>query len=243
MLPADSIDLTVTSPPYDKLRTYNGFTFDFETIARELFRVTKLGGVIVWIVGDATVDGTETGSSFKQALFFKDIGFNLHDTMIWNKGSFSAVGGLASRYASVFEYMFVFSKGAPKKFNPIKDRHNKWAGTKGHGTLRNPNGSMKSCSNPGKLIAAFGQRHNIWEQAPSKSHRGPAHHPAMYPEQLIVDHITSWSNPGDIVFDPFIGSGTTALAALKAGRRFLGFEISAEYVALAKKRIEGESKC
>ena len=138
-IPDKSIDLTVTSPPYDNLRTYNGnidqWCFEkFQAIAKELYRVTVDGGVVVWIVADATIKGSETGSSFKQALFFKEIGFNIHDTMIWSKPSFTAVGTLAIRYASTFEYMFVFSKGKPKTFNPIKDRKNIHAGKKKHGT-------------------------------------------------------------------------------------------------------------
>lgn len=135
-LPRNSIDLTVTSPPYDNLRTYNGYSFDFEGIAIELYRVTKDGGVVIWVVGDATINGSETGTSFRQALHFKDIGFNLHDTMIWNKGTFTAVGALTSRYAPVFEYMFVLSKGQLKTFNPIKDRKNKHFGRTKHGTFR-----------------------------------------------------------------------------------------------------------
>ena len=128
--PSGIIDLTVTSPPYDNLRIYNNYSFNFEEIAKQLLRVTKDGGVVVWIVGDATINGSETGTSFRQALHFKDIGFNLHDTMIWNKGTFTAVGALSTRYAPVFEYMFVLSKGQPKTFNPIKDRQNKTFGRK-----------------------------------------------------------------------------------------------------------------
>jgi DNA modification methylase len=161
-----SVDLTVTSPPYDNLRTYNGNSaFDFEGIAKELFRVTKDGGVVVWVVGDATINGSETGTSFKQALYFKEIGFNLHDTMIWNKGAFSAVGTLKVRYASVFEYMFILSKGNPKTFNPIKDKYNKAQGRSLAGsTVRNKDGSSKPVCNPDWIIPEFGQRFNVWEQ-------------------------------------------------------------------------------
>jgi DNA modification methylase len=241
-LPDNYIDLTVTSPPYDNLRAYKGFTFDFETIAQELYRVTKPGGVLVWIVADATVKGSETGTSFKQALYFKECGFNLHDTMIWDKGSFTATGSLKVRYASYFEYMFVLSKGSPKSFHPIKDRLNKRAGTKQHGTVRNTDGSMKPISNPGRLIAEFGQRSNIWSVPPEKSNtirREAGKHPAIFPQRLAQDHILSWSNPSDLVLDPFLGSGTTARMTLANNRRFIGIEISSEYVEIAKKRIEG----
>ena len=156
----NSIQLTVTSPPYDNLRTYKGFSWDFEAVARELYRVTKPGGVVVWVVADATIDGSETGSSFRQALYFKECGFNLHDTMIWNKGSFSAVGALVTRYAPVFEYMFVLSKGKPV-FNPLKDRKNKYAGDKMHGTITQADGTTRPKSNLGKVSPEFGQRFNV----------------------------------------------------------------------------------
>ena len=157
IMPSDSIDLTVTSPPYDNLRTYNGYTFNFEGIAQELYRITKQGGVIVWIVGDATINGSETGTSFKQALYFKEIGFNLHDTMIYQKPNFSAVGALKTRYAQVFEYMFILSKGKLKTFNPIKDKKNKCFGNVGRGTIRQKDGSTKPMS---KIITIqeYGQR-------------------------------------------------------------------------------------
>lgn len=235
-MPDACVDLTVTSPPYDNLRTYNGYTFDFEGIARELYRVTKPGGVVVWVVGDATIKGSETGTSFRQALYFKDVcGFNLHDTMIWNKGGFSAVGALVSRYAPVHEYMFVLTKGAPKAFNPIKDRPNKHAGEALHGTIRQDDGSFRPMSNQGKRIAAFGQRFNVWEMSPVKHRQA---HPAPFPESLAADHIASWSDPGDVVLDPFLGSGTTGKMAVQMSRQFIGIEISAEYLAIASERIE-----
>ena len=230
-----SIDLTVTSPPYDNLRTYNGYTFDFETIAQQLYRVTKNGGVVVWIVGDATVNGSETGTSFKQALYFKEIGFNLHDTMIWNKRGFSAVGALQTRYAPVFEYMFIFSKGKPKAFNPLKDRKNKQSGIM-RGTIRQKDGSTKQMTSNGKLKNEFGQRFNVWEIYPCMGNRSG--HPAPFPESIANDHIVSWSNEGDIVLDPFLGSGTSGKCAVMLKRNFVGIEISQDYVDIARKRIE-----
>ena len=231
-----SIDLIVTSPPYDNLRTYNGYTFDFEGIARELVRVLKPGGVIVWVVGDATVKGSETGNSFRQALHFIGLGLNLHDTMIWNKGKFSAVGALQTRYAPVFEYMFVFSKGPIKTFNPLIDRPNKVKG-KISGNIRQRDGTFKPMASQGKERREFGQRFNIWNQCPTQTQNG---HPAIFPLQLAIDHIQSWSNPGDVVLDPFLGSGTTGVAALQLGRDFIGIEISAEYLEIAKQRIDSE---
>ena len=232
---AESIDLTVTSPPYDDIREYKGYTFDFEAIARELWRITKNGGTIVWIVADATVDGSETGTSFKQALFFMSLGFKLHDTMIWNKGAFSAVGALRTRYAPVFEYMFIFCKGKLKTFNPIKDHQNVTAGSRVHGTIRQSDGSTRPVSKPGKQISELGQRYNVWEMPAHTA--GNLEHPAPFPEQLANDHILSWSNPGATVLDPFSGSGTTGKMAVLNQRNFIGIEISEEYFEASKKRI------
>lgn len=237
-IPSGSVDMVMTSPPYDNLRTYNGgnaWTWDvFERVADQISRILKTGGVIVWVVADQTVKGSKTGSSFSQALHFKGVlGFNIHDVMIWNKACFSAVGALQNRYAPVFEYMFVFSKGKPKTFNPIKDRPNKWAGTKIHGTVRNPDGSTKPVHAPTE-IPDFGQRFNIWDVYPQRQRGG---HPAVYPESLARDHILSWSNPGDTVIDPFAGSGTTAVAAENASRRWICIERDPDYYAKAVDRV------
>jgi len=240
-LEANSIDLTVTSPPYDNLRDYNGYTFNSEGIAMELFRVTKDGGVVVWVVGDATIKGSETGTSFKQALYFKEIGFNLHDTMIWSKPTFTATGALKTRYAQTFEYMFVFTKRKIKTFNPIKDRKNKTFGRgKKNGSVRQSDGSTKPMSSQGKSIAKFGQRFNIWDMSTEVSNSNRCH-TAQFPEQLAHDHIISWSNEGDTILDPMMGSGTTGKMAKQLNRHFIGIDISEEYVEIARKRIENLS--
>ncbi len=234
-MPDNFLDLTVTSPPYDNLRTYKGFVFPFEEIARELYRVTKLGGVIVWIVGDATIKGSETGTSFRQALFFMECGFRLHDTMIYTKGGQGATGSIHS-YWQDFEYMFVFVKGKLATFNPIKDRKNIVHSTIkiesiGH---RHKNGDKK-----GKRVIErkpFGKRFNTWQYRQKNSIS--KEHPAVFPEQLANDHIISWSNEGDLVFDPFMGSGTTAKMAILNKRNYIGSEISAEYCEIIKKRLE-----
>ena len=231
-LDAGSIDLTVTSPPYDNLRLYNGYSFDFEAVARELYRITKDGGVVVWVVGDATIDGSETGKSFRQALFFKEIGFNRHDTMIYQKHNFSNPS--SNRYHQIFEYMFVFSKGKPKTFNALKDRPNVEAGkigSWGKNTSRQVDGTMVERKR--KVNTEFGMRYNIWR---IKTEMKPLH-PAPFPEELARDHVLSWSNPGDVVYDPFMGSGTTAKVAIVTGRKYLGSEISSEYWEIAQKRI------
>ena len=244
-LPDGSVDLTVTSPPYDNLRTYNGnisqWSFDkFQGIAKELYRITKDGGVVVWVVGDATIKGSETGTSFRQALWFMDCGFNLHDTMIWNKSGFSAVGSLATRYAPVFEYMFILCKGKIKTFNPIKDKPNKWAGTKNHGTIRIDGDNIKPVSN-NSVIKKYGQRYNIWDISPVRQ-AGKNKHPAPFPLQLSKDHIISWSNESDTVLDCFMGSGTTGVACVNTNRNFIGMELDPQYFEIAKKRIEDAEK-
>lgn len=236
-IPSSSVDLTVTSPPYDNLRDYNGYSFDFEAVADNLYRITKHGGVVVWIVCDGVVNGSETGTSFKQALGFMRVGFNLHDTMIWHKDSFSFPE--SNRYPQTFEYMFVFSKGKPKTFNAIRDRQNKCFGMEIHGTYRQKNGTTiprgKRWSDE-MGIKEHGIRHNVWDYPSEKNNT--TGHPAVFPLSLAESHIRTWSNKGDVVLDPFLGSGTTALAAIETGRRFVGIEISSEYMQIAKQRID-----
>lgn len=235
---AESVDLTVTSPPYDNLRTYNGNNAlwgerVWKAAIKDLYRVTKDGGVVVWVVGDATIKGSETGTSFKQALWAIECGFRLHDTMIYAKPNFSAVGALKTRYAPVFEYMFVWSKGAPKAFNPLKDRKAKTAGKAKSGTVRQRDGTTKRMSNEGWIQPEHGQRYNIWEISPQTQ---PGH-PAPFPEALARDHILSWSNEGDTVLDPFMGSGTTGVACVKTKRDFIGIELDEGYFKIAEQRI------
>lgn len=227
----DSIDLTVTSPPYDNLRKYKGFKWDFEGVANELFRITKPGGVVVWIVADGCIDGGESGTSFRQALYFQEIGFRIYDTMIWEKPSPQAP--TEGRYYDVFEYMFVFSKGKPKTLNLLSDRKNKTVGHKARKETR-------SCRENRKLKDGFretkeySRRFNVWNIARGNN---KTKHPAVFPLQLAKDHILSWSNPGDVVLDPFSGSGTTAVAAIETQRHYIGFEISKEYFDIAQERI------
>jgi site-specific DNA-methyltransferase (adenine-specific) len=219
-MPSDFIDLVITSPPYDNLRDYEGYEFDFESIAKELYRVTK--GIIVWVVGDATIKGCESGSSFRQALYFMDLGFKLHDTMIYEKNSPAyPASRTGNRYTQIFEYMFVFSKGeVPKQL--IIDKPNKWAGHKDFsGKLKNP-------------VPDFSPRNNIWKYTTSFN---GYKHPAPFPEQLARDHILSWSKEGAIVYDPFMGSGTTAKAAKDLARHYIGSELSESYVQIARERI------
>jgi site-specific DNA-methyltransferase (adenine-specific) len=246
-MPDNFIDLTVTSPPYDNLRDYKGceWNFDiFKSIACELYRVTKAGGAVVWVVGDATINGSETGTSFKQALYFKEIGFNLHDTMIYRKKGLAFPDTV--RYYQCFEYMFILSKTKPKAINLIDDKINIWSESKIKGKFRDPNGDLKERSGYRKKskVKPKGVRWNVWEYNTGWGHtymedymRG---HPAIFPEKLARDHIASWSNKGDLIYDPFMGSGTTALACIKLGRNYIGSEISKEYCEIANKRIKTE---
>lgn len=237
-MPADSIDLTVTSPPYDNLRTYNGYVFDFPAIAAQLYRLTKPGGVVVWVVGDATINGSETGTSFRQALHFMGLGFNLHDTMIYAKNGSALPDSI--RYLQCWEYMFVFSKSRPNTTNLIEDRINRFPERWGKGrTVREKEGNMTLRGDyNGKKI---GRRFNIWRINTgfgySTSDEEAYNHPAIFPEALARDHILSWSNKGDTVLDPMCGSGTTGKMAVLNERNFIGIDISAEYIAIAEKRI------
>ena len=236
-IPNNSVDLTVTSPPYDNLRTYNGnidqWNFDkFKAIAKELYRVTANGGVIVWVVGDATIKGSETGTSFKQALYFKEIGFNLHDTMIYEKAQ--ACFGSNLCYLQSFEYMFVFSKGKPKTINFIRDRKNVRSGVESMGMSGLSKDGKKSGRHY-KEMKEYGKRKNIWCYGVGGGKTG---HPAVFPEQLANDHILSWSNDGDTVLDCFMGSGTTSLAARNLKRNSIGYEINPDFIKYYKQKVE-----
>lgn len=246
-IPDSSIDLTVTSPPYDNLRTYNGNNSlwgesAWKSVIEDLYRVTSSGGVVVWIVGDATVKGSETGTSFKQALWAMECGFHLHDTMIYMKDNPPPTGG-KNRYYQAFEYMFVFSKGAPKTFNPIvTERRNKWNDKRtkrvrpvtrnkaGYFTEKEitVNTGMVRLQNVWSYVVSFG---SVAEE--KEAHK----HPAIYPESLVRDHVISWSNEGDIILDPFMGSGTTGKMARLSNRHFIGIEMDGEYFEIAKQRI------
>jgi len=243
-IPSDSIDLTITSPPYDDIRDYKGYNFTdtvLSNIIAELFRVTKSGGVVVWVVGDATTNGSESGTSFRQALKFMELGFKLHDTMIYEKNtsSFPAKRN-GNRYTQIFEYMFVFCKDKIKNVNLICDKPNKWAGHTnwGKNTTRLKNGELQETSDI-KPVPDFSPRNNIWKYNVGKGFNSKdkeSHeHPAIFPEQLAEDHIISWSNEGDIVLDPFSGSGTTSKMAKKNNRKYIGIDISEEYCKLAEK--------
>ena len=237
------IDLTVTSPPYDNLRKYNGYSFDFESIAKELYRVTKEGGVVVWIVSDATIKGSETGTSFKQALKFIEVGFNLHDTMIFQKTN-PIPQIYRKRYNGIFEYMFVLSKGKVKTNNPIKIDclH---AGLQLNGTTyKNYSKGEQKRGKMAKPVKKQKIKGNIWEYVVGKRKEDQEAkcHPAPFPCALARDHINSWTNEGDLVYDCFMGSGTTAKMCIINKRNYIGSELSEEYCDIIKQRLNAQQK-
>ena len=239
-IPDGSIDLTVTSPPYDTLRSYNGNNalwgeHVWRDVIAELYRVTADGGVVVWVVGDATIKGSETGTSFKQALWAMECGFNLHDTMIWHKPNAMPQVD-KSRFCQSHEYMFVWSKGKPKTAKPIT------APTKNGGKVMwRGDGNAENINKRGANVVALERIAFNVVSIPvgTESNNG---HPAVFPLRLAEVHILSWSNPGDTVFDPFMGSGTTGKMAKLLNRNFIGIELDPTYFDIACKRIE-DAQC
>lgn len=240
---SNSVDLVVTSPPYDELRDYNNDSVwdfnSFKKIARQLYRVVKDGGVVVWVVGDSVVKGNKSLSSFKQALYFQQIGFNMFDVIIYEKAGTAPPH--KNRYFNAFEYMFVLSKGNPKTINLLEDKPNKWANhsTFGNVTRREQDGTLTPKGR--KVVKPFGVRTNIWRYNNGKGFstkdKIAYEHPAIFPEKLVQDHIISWSNEGDIVLDPFCGSGTVAKVASLLNRKWVGIEISSDYCKIANERL------
>jgi len=238
-IPDNYVDLTVTSPPYDNLRNYKCYSFNFKEIAKELFRVTKPGGVVVWVVGDATVNGSETGTSFKQALYFKEIGFNLHDTMIYAKKN--PVPFHHNRYIQSFEYMFVLSKGKLKTFNPLKEK------TKHYGIVKKRYLEKKGLNdkkaiqprNKETIVNNEKIKNNIFFYAVGIEKESETKtHTAIFPEKLAEDHILSWSNKGDTVLDPMCGSGTVLKMAKLNNRNYIGIDCSDEYCKISEERTK-----
>lgn len=238
-LSSDCLDMVITSPPYDNMRKYGGFEVDFESIIKELYRVMKNGGVIIWTVGDQTIDGSETGTSFRQALMFMDAGFKLHDTMLYVKKNPIPQPPYV-RYAQSFEYMFCFSKGNPKTFNPIQ------VPTSCKGSIYQ---IKRNVLDPNQAVRP---KETVYKTPPTKPHsnmfeyplngENTTGHPAVFPNRLAYDQIISWSNPGDLVYDPFMGSGTVAVECMRSGRHYLGSEINPEYMQMIERRIAETDK-
>ena len=241
-MPDDFVDLIITSPPYDDLRDYHGCEWNlriFQDVALGMYRILKPGGVVVWIVNDKTDNGSESLTSFLQQMYFRFFaGFNLHDTMIWEKPGSSNPS--SNRYHQIFEYMFILSKGKPKTFNGIKDRKNLWQRRFGKGTVRGKDGELRNTKKDKIEYDPYGLRFNIWRhKTASQENIGQEiKHPAPFPEQLTADHIHTWSNPGELIYDPFGGSGTVAKKATQMGRNWIISEIAKEYATDAQKRVE-----
>ncbi len=235
-LPDNLVDLVVTSPPYDDLRNYNGYAFDFEKIANQLFRVVKQGGIVVWVVSDKIKNGNRSLTSFRQALYFQEIGFNVHDVMIYEKKNTPFMRSNA--YTNCYEFMFVFAKGSPKTFNPLKTatarsgKEKLVANKKADGINKKVWGEL----NTEKTLT------NIWQYAVglggSTNDKIAFQHTAIFPEKLAADHILSWTNENDIILDPMCGSGTTCKMAKLYKRNYIGFEISEDYAKIAIERIK-----
>ena len=239
-IPDGCVDAIITSPPYDNLRKYGDvgeeWTFDkFKAIANQLLRVLKDGGVCVWVVKDGTDGGFETLSSFKQAIYFDEIGLHLYDTMIWEKQS--SPNPTTGRYYDVFEYMFVFSKGKPSTMNFICDHKNLSAGKVSAKDSDSSNPERRRSREGVRVCPEYSRRPNIWQIAVGQNKTG---HPAVFPYKLAQDHLRTWTNEGDTVLEPFLGSGTTAIACIKEKRHFIGFELNKEYYDKACKRIQAE---
>ena len=237
-MPDKCVDLVVTSPPYGDIRNYDGYTFNFKETASELFRIIKDGGVAVWVVGDQTIDGNESGESFRQALFFKEVGFNLHDTTVYHKHSMPLTH---KRYEQHFEYVFVLSKGAPTTFNPLMEKCRNAGENRPLHTRRHDGITCQPLHTPG-CVTDEKIKGNIWfydtGYGKSTQDRVAHSHPAIFPGKLVQDHILSWSNKGDIVLDPFSGSGTTCKMAKEFGRHWIGIEINPEYIRISNERMK-----
>lgn len=250
-MPNNFIDCTITSPPYDDIRNYNkkieglsdefnGYSFPFEDIAKELYRVTKKGGIVVWVVNDATHNGSETLNSFRQALFFKEIGFKIHDTMIYRK--LNPMPNAGKRYQQMFEYMFILSKGSPKTTNiSLRERSNKCNDKRTYRKKkfsRNQDGEFNENE---YFVKEMVPDYNIWDfyvgGGNTTKDEIAFEHPAIFPEELVKRHIDSWTNVGDLIYDPFMGSGTTSKMCILSNRNYIGSELSEEYCDIEKKRL------
>lgn len=250
-MPNNFIDCTITSPPYDDIRNYNnkikglsdefnGYSFPFEDIAKELYRVTKKGGIVVWVVNDATHNGSETLNSFRQALFFKEVGFRMHDTMIYRK--LNPMPNAGKRYQQMFEYMFVLSKGSPKTTNiSLRERSNKCEDKRTYRKKKFSRNQDGVFNENDYFVKEMVPEYNIWDfyvgWGNTTKDDVAFEHPAIFPEELVKRHIESWTNEGDLVYDPFMGSGTTSKMSILSKRNYIGSELSAEYCEIEKRRL------
>ena len=236
LLPDGCVDCVVTSPPYGDIRDYTSGRADCFAVIAEIARLLTPGSVCMWNEADQVIDGSESGESFRHALHAKECGLRLHDTMFYCKEVVTYPN--ANRYHPCVEYMFIFSKGRPARFNGIRDVKNKWAGTVFHGTDRLADGTTRHCnsSGKGKMIPEYGLRRNWWV-VPAYGSPETCGHPAPMPMSIARDHITTWTYPDNLILDPFCGSGTTCVAAKRLGRRYIGIELDPGYCESARARV------
>ena len=235
-LPPDLVPCTVASPPYGALRHYHGnHQFDFEAAAAELWRITRPGGVVCWVVREEVVDGSESGEASEQRLFFRDLGFRLHQTIVMERyGSRARSPG---RYGESLEYAFILAKGKPATVRLLRDRRNKTAGKLVTATHRYPDGSYRvqryEVDEWGyrKAVWYFAQGMHVATDPVARLHQAPM------PEAMAEDLILSYSREGDLIFDPFAGVATTAKMALLNHRNYFGYEINAIYHARGEERL------
>lgn len=235
--PDSCIDMALTSPPYGDMRRYKGYTFNFEAIAIQMVRTLKEGGVIIWVVGDQTRGGSESGTSMRQALHFMDLGLKLYDTMIYHKMNYPPL--THKRYEQEWEYMFCLSKGNPKTFNPIKLACKK-AGQElwGRPSYYKTDDGKLSVGADKRVVKKDKIHGNIFSYMVGSNNKHTSNHPGIFPYYLARDQIASWSNPGDIILDPMCGSGSTGVEAIKMKRRFIGIDISPEYIKETAKALK-----
>jgi hypothetical protein len=242
-IPAGSIPLTLFSPPYDGIRDYGkNWSLDYKTLGRLLFGATCDGGVCAVVIGDGTKDFAKSLTTFRWAVDWVDnTGWRLFECCIYSRHG-NPGAWWTQRFRVDHEYILIFFKGDrlrcfDKTALMIPSKH---AGKVYSGTDRLTNGGFKKIEP--KAVNDLKCRGTIWGYATSNSegNRTKLEHPATFPDRLADDLIHCFSKPGDLVFDPMCGSGTTCVMAAKAKRDYLGIEINPEYHSIAMKRIQAE---
>lgn len=238
-IPDNSVDIVVTSPPYDGIRDYNGFNFDLHETGRGLIRILKEGGIVAMVIQDQTKNFGKTLTSFKTIIDWCDnIGFKLFECVIYRKHG-SEGAWWTNRFRVDHEYMPIFLKGEkPQYFNKENLKVPSIHGGKvmtGSGSRRTDGKTNARVTRP---INTMKCRGTIWnylmagDKDPIKRQ-----HPAPFPDQIPLDFIECFCPPGGVVLDPFMGSGSTAVAAKKLNRKYIGFDTSEEYIKIAHARL------
>lgn len=242
-LASDSVDLVLFSPPYDGVRDYRGnWTLDLPALGSELLRVVKDGGFAVMVIADGTKNQRKSMTTFRTAVAWEDAGWSLFESVIYSRDGRPGAWW-ATRFRVDHEHILMFYKG--KRPRPVTHHDglrvpSKHAGKKWTGTQRLTDGTLVKTS---ATVAADKCRGTIWHYATSNSegNRTKAKHPATFPDALARDVILALSAPGDVVYDPMMGSGTSVVIAAQEGRRWLGNDFFAEYVEIAQQRLAVEA--